>query len=139
MSSTPEEETVLLGTVPPSQKSQEAATLPSKHPDPANTPKPEGPVEWSNAPCPPALSAGAPRNKGDQSSSSRRTWCRSRSWCPALPVPAMTLMTGPLPTWWERTRYQVGGGSSGPSAIRVLGPSAMPKYKNWSERAGCGF
>ena len=75
-----------LGTELPPQKSHEAATLPCKHHE--ETPEPKDTVKQSDTPCPPAPSAVAPRNGGDQSSTSRGTWHRSRSWHPASPDPA---------------------------------------------------
>ena len=42
-------------------------------------------------------------------------------------------MPGSLHTWRKRKSYWVGGGSSGPSAIRVPSPSAMLRYKSWQE------
>ena len=107
MSPTMEEETVFLGTESPYQKSQETATLPCKHQE--ETPKPKDTVKWSDAPCPPAPYAMAPKTRGDQSQTSRRTHHRSRSRHPASPVQWMTLMTGSLPTWQRGMSYQAGG------------------------------
>ena len=99
-SSTPQEGIVLLGTEPPSQKSQEIATLLCIYQK--DTPKPKDTVEWSDAPCQAVPSVVAPRNRGDHSSTSRRTQWRSRSQCPASLDLADDPMTGSLPTWQKK-------------------------------------
>ena len=107
MTPTPEEEAVLLGIEPPSQKSQETAPLPCKHQE--ETPKPKVIFEQPDTSCLPAPSAVAPINRGDQLCTSRKTQCRSRSWHPASLDPAddpnvwiLAYMAerDELPSWW---------------------------------------
>ena len=98
------EEAVLLGDEP---EPQEATTFPCEHLE--ETPKPEEPVEWSDAPCLPAPSAIASGSSSNQSRDTRRAQCRARPRHLATPDPldnpndwVLTYLAerDELPNWW---------------------------------------
>ena len=98
-----EEEAVLLGTEPTSQRSQETAMLPCKCQE--ETPKPEDTVKQSDTPCTPAPLAMAPRTRGNQSCTSRGTWSRPSASQDPVDDPndwvlAYIMERDELPSWW---------------------------------------
>ena len=101
---------------------------------PANTPgapKPEEPAKQSDPPCPPFPSAAAPSSSGNQSQDTRRTQCRARPRCLATLDPLANPNEWVLAYWAKGMSCQLGGWSSSPSAIGMLGHSVRPRFKSW--------